>query len=167
MRLIARKLNGKKGHDVGRELLAELYREETGEELPPIAIGEWGKPYFPESRWHFSISHTRNYVFCVLAEENVAVDAEELDRPVRMQLVEKVLSESEKAQFDAAEDKNRAFLTFWVLKEAEAKLSGRGLRLYPNHTHFSLDDPRVAEIDGCLVAVMTEKASPSGEVGRC
>ena len=156
MRLIARKLNGKKGHDVGRELLAELYREETGEELPPIAVGEWGKPYFEESKWHFSISHTRNYAFCVLAEENVAVDAEELDRPVRMQLVEKVLSESEKVQFDAAEDKNRAFLTFWVLKEAEAKLSGRGLRLYPNHTHFWLDDPRVTEIDGCLVAVMKE-----------
>ena len=156
MRLIARKLNGKKGHDVGRELLAELYREATGEELPPIAVGEWGKPYFPDSKWHFSISHTRNYAFCVLAEENVAVDAEELDRPVRMQLVEKVLSESEKVQFDAAEDKNRAFLTFWVLKEAEAKLSGRGLRLYPNHTHFSLDDPRVTEIDGCLVAVFRE-----------
>ena len=156
MRLVWRKLDGRRGHDVGRELLRELYREATGEKLPAISVGEWGKPYFEGSKWHFSISHTQNYAFCVLAEENVAIDAEELDRPVRMQLVEKVLSESEKAQFDAAEDKNRAFLTFWVLKEAEAKLSGRGLRLYPNHTHFSLDDPRVVEMEGCLVAVMKE-----------
>ena len=86
----------------------------------------------------------------------MAVDAEELSRPARLQLAEKVLSDSEKRQFEAAEDQNRAFLTFWVLKEAEAKLSGRGLRLYPNHTHFSLDDPRATEIDGCLVAVMKE-----------
>ena len=156
MKLAYRKLNGRKGHDVGRELLAEIYREATGETLPPISIGEWGKPYFEGSRWHFSISHTRNYAFCVLAEENVAIDAEERNRPARLQLAEKVLSDSEKRQFDAAEDKNRAFLTFWVLKEAEAKLSGRGLRLYPNHTHFQLDDPRVTEMEGCLVAVMRE-----------
>ena len=160
MKLACQKLNGRKGHDVGRELLAELYREATGDALPPISIGEWGKPYFEGSKWHFSISHTRNYAFCVLAEENVAVDAEELDRPVRELLVQKVLSASEKAQYDAAEDKSRAFLTFWVLKEAEAKLSGRGLRLYPNHTHFFLDDPRVTEMEGCLVAVFTKKTSP-------
>lgn len=156
MKLVFRKLEGRKGHDVGRELLAEVYRKETGEALPAIEIGEWGKPYFPGSQWHFSISHTKNYAFCVLAEENVAVDVEELNRPARLQLAEKVLSDSEKRQFEAAEDQNRAFLTFWVLKEAEAKLSGRGLRLYPNHTHFSLDDPRVVEMEGCLVAVMTE-----------
>ena len=60
----------------------------------------------------------------------------------------------EKAQFDAASDKRKALLTFWVLKEAAAKRSGEGLRGYPNHTHFSLDDPRVTQIDGCIVAVL-------------
>ena len=43
-----------------------------------------------------------------------------------------------------------------VLKEAAAKLSGEGLRGFPNHTNFSLDDPRVREIDGCIVAVLRE-----------
>jgi phosphopantetheinyl transferase len=47
-------------------------------------------------------------------------------------------------------------LTFWVLKEAEAKLSGQGLKGYPNHTNFSLEDPRVTQMEGCLVAVMEE-----------
>ena len=62
----------------------------------------------------------------------------------------------EKQQFDAAEDKRLALLRFWVLKEAAAKCSGEGLRGYPNHTLFSLDDPRVTEQDNCLVAVITE-----------
>ena len=62
----------------------------------------------------------------------------------------------EKAQFDAAQEKNKALLTFWVLKEAEAKLSGEGLKIYPNHTNFSLDDPRVTQIADCLVAVMED-----------
>ena len=62
----------------------------------------------------------------------------------------------EKAQFDAAADKTKALLTFWVLKEAAAKLSGRGLRGYPSDTAFSLDDTRVREMDGCLVAILIE-----------
>ena len=124
--------------------------------MPPILTGQWGKPYFPDSPWHFSISHTRNHAFCVLAAENVSVDAEELDRQINPALAEKILSPGEKAQFDAAADKQRALLTFWVRKEAAAKLSGRGLQGYPNHTDFSLDDPRVREIDGCLVAFFTE-----------
>ncbi|MGM9659400.1 MAG: 4'-phosphopantetheinyl transferase superfamily protein [Faecousia sp.] len=84
------------------------------------------------------------------------MDAEELDRRVNLSLAEKILSPGEKAQFDAAADQKRALLTFWVLKEAAAKLSGRGLHGYPVDTDFSLDDPRVREMDGCLVAIFTE-----------
>lgn len=152
-------LNGRTGHEAGRDLLAALYRQATGDELPPIARGPWGKPYFPDSPWHFSISHTKNHAFCVLARQNVAVDGEEAGRKINLSLAEKILSPSEKAQFDEAADKNRALLTFWVLKEAGVKLSGRGLQGYPNDTHYSLNDPRVREIDGCLVAVFTEGES--------
>ena len=149
-------LNGRTGHEAGRSLLTRLYSEATGQPLPPIEVGAWGKPAFSDSDWHFSISHTKKHAFCVLAEENIAIDAEELDRRVNLSLAEKVLSPTEKAQFDAAADKNRALLTFWVLKEASAKLSGRGLHGCPNDTAFSLDDPRVRELEGCLVAILTE-----------
>lgn len=155
MKVASCELNGRGGHEAGRALLEALYREATGLQLPPIVIGEWGKPYFVDSGWHFSISHTKNHAFCALARENVAIDAEEFDRPINQKLAEKILSPGEKAQYDAAPDKARALLTFWVLKEAAAKLSGRGLRGYPNNTDFSLDDPRVREMDGCLVAIFT------------
>ena len=91
------------------------------------------------------------------SEKNIGIDAEELDRTVNLKLAEKILSAGEKAQFDAAPDKHRALLTFWVLKEASVKLSGEGLRGYPDHTNFSLEDPRVTEMAGCLVAVLEEK----------
>lgn len=149
-------LDDRTGHEAGRALLAELYRRETGEALPPIGISPRGKPSFADGPWHFSISHTRKHAFCVLDRENIAVDAEELDRPVNPRLAERILSPREKEQFEAAADKIRALLTFWVLKEATAKLSGEGLRGFPNHTDFSLDDPRVREIDGCVVAVLRE-----------
>lgn len=149
-------LNERTGHEAGRELLAKLYRRETGEELPPILKTPRGKPFFETGGWYFSISHTPKHVFCVLSRQNVAVDAEEPDRNINLKLAEKILSPGEKQQFDAAQDPRRALLTFWVLKECAAKLSGEGLRGYPNHTNFSLEDPRVTEIHGCLVAVMEE-----------
>lgn len=147
-------LDGRTGHEAGRALLAELYRRETGEALPPIVISLRGKPFFADSPWHFSISHTRKHAFCVLDRENIAIDAEELDRPVNPRLAERILSPREKEQLDAAADKTRALLTFWVLKEAQVKRTGDGLRGYPNGTDFSLNDPRVTEMDGCLVAVI-------------
>ena len=149
-------LNGRTGHEAGRELLAKLYRRETGEELPPILKTPRGKPFFESGGWYFSISHTPKHVFCVLSRQNVAVDAEEPDRNINLKLAEKILSPGEKQQFDAAQDPRKALLSFWVLKECAAKLSGEGLRGYPNHTNFSLEDPRVTEIHGCLVAVMEE-----------
>lgn len=156
MKIASCELAGRTGHEAGRQLLAELYWAETGEALPEIRTTDRGKPYFPGNSWHFSISHTPKHAFCVLSRNNIGIDAEELDRKINLKLAEKILSPGEKQQFDAAENKEKALLTFWVLKEASAKLSGEGLRGYPNHTNFSLEDPRVTELDGCIVAVMEE-----------
>lgn len=149
-------LDGRSGHDAGRELLAKLYLDATGEDLPPIAVSDRGKPYFPDSHWHFSISHTKAHAFCALAKCPIGIDAEEQGRKVSMKLAAKVLSDTEKLRFDQCSDKNDAFLRFWVLKEASVKLTGEGLNGYPNHTDFSPDDPRIQIIDGCYVAVFTE-----------
>lgn len=149
-------LSGRSGHEVGRQLLAQLYREETGQPLPPIAVTDRGKPYFVGSDLHFSITHTKKHAFCVLSDRNVGIDAEESDRNIRLELAEKILSPGEESRFRKAEDPRRALLTFWVLKEAAAKCSGEGLRGYPRDTDFSLDDPRVTEMEGCLVAIVTD-----------
>ena len=156
MILDSMELNSLSGHEAGRLLLRNLWQTHVGGEMPEIAIAERGKPYFVDSRWHFSISHTKKRVFCALSEVPVGIDAEEADRNINLHLAEKILSPGEKAQFDAAEDKRLALLKFWVLKEAAAKLSGEGLRGYPNHTDFSLEDPRVRQMEDCLVAVLTD-----------
>ncbi len=154
--LASKKLHGCPGHEAGRALLAALYAETVGTPLPPIEIAPGGKPYFADSPWHFSISHTQNHVFCVLSDRPIGIDAEELSRRVTKKLAQKILSPAEFAQYARAEDKNKALLTFWVLKEAQAKLTGRGIQYPPNQTEFSLSDSRLRELDGCLVAIITE-----------
>ena len=150
------RLDGRNGHEVGRALLAQLYKEETGEDCPPVLIAPRGKPYFESSNLHFSISHTKKHVFCVLSSHPVGIDAEEKDRKVYLRLADKILSPSEQARYEAAPDKSQALLRLWVLKEAAVKLTGEGLCGYPNHTDFNPDDPRIQEIDGCYVAVLKE-----------
>ncbi len=150
-------LGGRSGHDAGRTLLKALYEAVTGDALPSIAIAPGGKPYFLDSPWHFSISHTKNHVFAALADCPVGIDCEEVDRILPEKLAGRILSPGELAQWEKAPDKNRALCTFWVLKEAAAKCSGRGIQYPENHTNFTLSDPRVREEDGCLVAVITEE----------
>ena len=144
------------GHTQGRQLLEQMYLQYAGGPMPEILVSERGKPYFAASPWHFSISHTKRYVFCALSLKPIGIDGEELDRKIRPELAEKILSPVERQQYDAAEDKRKALLTFWVLKEAEAKYTGEGLKGYPNHTEFTLTDPRVRQLLGCLVAVIEE-----------
>lgn len=150
-------LPGQTGHEAGRKLLMQMYLEYTGKPMPQILLTARGKPCFKEGGVHFSITHTPRHVFCVLAEHPVGIDAEELDRQLKPGLADKILSPAERVRYDGAADKNRALLTLWVLKEAAAKCSGDGLRGYPAHTDFSLDDPRVQEKEGCLVAVVEDK----------
>ena len=157
MFLEGREIGDTTGHLAGRALLAEMYRRYVGEELPPIRVTERGKPYFEDSPWHFSISHSKRHVFCALSRTPIGIDGEELDQKLNPKLAEKILSDPEREEYEQASDRNLALLKFWVLKEAQAKCTGEGLKGYPNHTNFSLSDPRVRQMQGCLVAVVEEE----------
>lgn len=159
-RLAGRAIAPGQGHREGRLLLAQLYRELTGSEMPRIVSEPGGKPRFSEGPYHFSITHTQSHVFVVLGDRPLGLDAEELSRRVSPALAGKILSPEEYRQYQQAPDQNAALLTFWVLKEAQGKLTGEGVRPWPDHTRFSLDDPRVFTRDGCVLALM-EEASPA------
>ena len=145
------------GHEAGRELLEAMYSRHVGGEMPAIGITERGKPYFLDSPWHFSISHSKGHVFCALSQKNIGIDAEELDRCIKPALAGKILSPVELPQYLQAENPAMTLLSFWVLKEARAKFTGEGLKGYPNHTEFLLPDPRVRQMHNCLVAVIEEE----------
>lgn len=144
------------GHTAGRTLLKEMVESLSHAPMPEILIAGRGKPYFKTGGLHFSISHTKGHVFCALSDRPIGIDAEELDRDISLKLAQKILSLGELAQYEQAADKRLALLTFWVLKEAQGKCAGAGINGYPNHTDFSLGDPRVTQTAGCLLAVIQE-----------
>ena len=141
------------GHTAGLALLETMFREETGQKLPPIERTPQGKPYFRNSPFHFSISHTKRHVFCCLSKENVGIDAEEITRSIDPLLKERFCSPEEQLRIQTGDD----LLRLWVLKESYAKFTGRGIGNYLKTTNFSPDDPRIQIINGCYVAVFTEE----------
>ena len=152
MKLFYKRISNQTPHEAGLSLLEEAY----GGPLPNIERTGLGKPYFADCPLHFSVSHTKKHAFCVLSEYPIGIDAEEMDREIKLELAEKLLSPTEMEQFSKADDPRLALLKFWVLKEAMGKCTGEGMQLWPNHTQFALDDPRIREIDGCLVAIIEE-----------
>ena len=144
----------RQGHAAGRVLLEKLYQEYTGRQMPAVLTRERGKPYFQEKDVHFSISHTKTRVFCVLSDRPIGLDAEPMDRKIDLRLAEKILSSGEKEIYNRAQDKSATLLKFWVLKEADAKRTGMGLQGYPNHTNFDPNDPRIQIIDDHYVAIL-------------
>lgn len=151
MELAWQRLDGRDGHSVGLELLGQL----CPGPMPPIVRSERGKPRFASGP-HFSVSHCKNHAFVAVSDKNIGIDAEEKDRDIDLRLAKRILSHSEMARYSSAPDRREALLRLWVLKEALAKLTGRGWGNYLYCTDFSPDDPRIAEIDGCYVAVLEE-----------
>lgn len=154
-------LEQESGHQAGRRLLAALWQRCSREPMPELAVSPRGKPYFPNSHWHFSISHTHRHAFCILSTQPVGLDAEEKTRVVSPRLASKLLSPREQEGYLLSGDKEAYLLKLWVLKEASVKLTGEGLRGYPNHTDFADKTRTVTEIDGCYVAVLTKEEPPN------
>lgn len=150
-------LNGLDSRVAGKLLLRQMYEALTGEEeMPEIGKMPRGKPYFLTGDLHFSITHTKTRVFCAISDKPIGIDAEDLGRQINPNLAEKILSPGELACYNAAPagQRNEILLRLWVMKEAEVKCSGLGLRGYPNHTDYRPDDPRITIQDGCVVAVI-------------
>ncbi len=115
--------------------------------MPPLRTEERGKPYWENSPWYLSISHTRSRAFCLLAGCPVGLDAKPLNRKTAASLPKKVLSPGELQRWQESGSDPEVFLTLWTLKEAQVKFTGQGLRGYPNNLNFRLDPPMLVGSD--------------------
>ncbi|MBQ5834299.1 MAG: 4'-phosphopantetheinyl transferase superfamily protein [Clostridia bacterium] len=98
-----------------------------------IAYTENGRPVATEPRMDFSITHTRSFVFCALAEGEkgirIGLDAEAVStypRERMERLCARWFSEEERAFWKEAPTAER-FTELWTKKEAVVKRSGEGL----------------------------------------
>lgn len=104
-----------------RYLLQQLCPAVT---LEAIRINADGKPYIPESTFHFSISHSFPYVGVILSNQLVGIDVQTYQEKIG-RLQHKFLSDKEQAFF---QNDIRQITLAWAAKEAAFKWS--------EHAHF-------------------------------
>lgn len=123
-------------HELGRKtcaaaylLLCEGLRREYGlTEKPVFGYGEHGKPFLLEHpEIHFSLSHCREAVLCVVSDRPVGADIESV-REYHESLVRYTMNDDEVADIVHSACPALIFTRYWTKKEAVVKLSGEGLR---------------------------------------
>ena len=121
-------ISQKKQSEIGRSLLTKGLRIEYGlSELPDIASGEFGKPYFPNyPDIHFNISHCDRAVVCFLSDKPVGIDVESI-RKFDKELAEYILNPEEFESILKSCNPSLAFTIIWTRKESFCKLTGQGL----------------------------------------
>ena len=119
-------------------ILCLALRQKYGwKELPEVALGRLGKPYFPEHpEVHFNISHSSGAVLVGVSDQEIGVDIERI-RPVGQRMMVRLAHVSTE----------EAFFQSWVRREARAKRSGNGVGtimrsespLQPGEYYYPLD----------------------------
>ena len=101
--------------------------------LEQMKMTKYGKPYFPESTFSFNISHSEEYIVCVISsdeKEHLGIDIEKI-KPLELKVFDSIWSPQEKKELDGV----NKFYTYWTRKEAIVKADGRGM-----HIPFDLID---------------------------
>lgn len=110
-------------------LLERLYGK------PPVPIayayGKEGKPYFRDLPFYFNLSHSGDYVLCVISSEEIGADIQQHCGKNVERLARRFFSEREAAALEQAgeeqEKRERLFYRLWARKEAYGKLTGKGI----------------------------------------
>ena len=91
--------------------------------LPDFSYNEHGKPYI-EGGPYFSISHCKEGIAVAIDDQPIGIDIEAI-RPVKEDLIERVMNEEERVGMD-----DRKFTRLWTQKEAVVKAQGVGIRSF-------------------------------------
>lgn len=115
-----------------------------------------GKPYIENNlSIHYNISHSGDYVICVISNEEVGIDIEKRET-IELDIAKNFFHYKEYQAIMENDKENRLsiFYDYWCLKESYLKYSGRGLVVPLNSFQIEInqDDIKLKnnEFDGIL-----------------
>ncbi len=125
------------GDMTARKMIANLLS--LPEDDIHILTDEKEKPYAENTDVFFNISHSGDYVLCVLTDSPVGADIEKI-RKVDDNLVKRVCNPSELVYvFEDRDQKEIRFFMIWTAKEAYFKCKGTGINNMKNISSLDLD----------------------------
>ena len=110
---------------------------------------EHGKPYLTETpEIYVNWSHSGDYVICAVADREVGIDLQKMDREPKENLIRKVLTKEEQEFYGSVSEseRKRLFYQYWSVKESFLKAIGTGF--YTSLKTFQVDmekeQPRIS-----------------------
>lgn len=88
-----------------------------------IYYNKYGKPYIKGI--YFNISHTNNLSACVISDNEVGIDIEQIT--YNEKVARKILTKNELDNLYLCSNKAEMFTIYWTMKESYVKLLGIGL----------------------------------------
>lgn len=124
--------NEDKARSLGASLLLEyVFEKMVGEKHPTLIQGQEGKPYLKEyPDLFFNVSHSGDYVVCVVADQEVGVDIQQ-HKSVGKRFAERFFCEEENKYLAVAEGHEEGinrFFQIWTRKESYVKFLGTGMK---------------------------------------
>ncbi|MGL5258872.1 MAG: 4'-phosphopantetheinyl transferase family protein [Lachnospiraceae bacterium] len=143
-----KKLKHKK--DKMRALAAGIILEkaliEFGCENFEIEYDQNGKPFLPyEDNLHFSLSHSGEYVSCVVSNYLVGIDIQE-EKKIHNNIIKRFFHEKEVEYLTYSKENKKDFFRFWAGKESYIKLTGLGMRQELNSFYVDLENQRIHDL---------------------
>lgn len=108
-------------HTLLREALAR-----AGVSVTEYMRGPHGKPYLPDGKLFFNLTHCRGLAACMVCGAECGIDAEPFSRPVNSGVARRICAPEELVLTGEPFD----FFRLWTLKESFVKALGTGLS-YP------------------------------------
>lgn len=127
--------------------------------LPEFLYNDYGQPCLADGPY-FSISHSKNAIAVCVDDTPVGIDVESV-RPLRRELVAKIMSAREQSLIAASVSQEWAFTRLWTQKEAVLKLRGTGIIADLRNTLDDCADVSFHSIDNPLhnyvLTIVTQK----------
>ncbi len=150
----------------GEQIITILSLQQLLEKVVrPISLtytyGPQGKPYLQDYPLYFNLSHSGEYIFCAVSEQEIGADIQIMDGKISEQIVQRFFSEEERKAWEECnvEGRRDLFYRLWCRKEAYGKLTGQGVAaaLGMNFVRKFEDDQVIINSDGDG----TQEESPS------
>lgn len=154
--------NDRKRSVLGELLVRREISKRTGLAEKDVIINrtENGKPYCENAEMHFSISHCKDLVVCVVHRFPVGVDIEFI-RPLDLRVTRFACTHKDLEFINSAEDegeKERRFFKLWTAKEAYIKLHGKVLADLKTIDYEAISkNCTFFELDNYIAAIYNEK----------
>ncbi len=133
----------------GLLLLIRCWRDLFNEslDLDLIQTSSHNRPYLAGSQTDFNISHSGNYVICILSSNTrVGIDVEHR-RKVDLEDFSRTMNPHQWSEIQSSANPYDTFFRYWCMKESVIKADGRGLSI--PLTDIIFDDHKVS-YDGNL-----------------